>query len=258
MIRTLDDEIVSLGEFLEDEHRAEADVEYAFAYTCCYVRHRGRHVLIDGGYDPDTVAGALEAMDVQPEDIEIVLLTHADRDHVAGLLLPDGSPTYPRARHVIGKDAWDHLSQAETLAALDRDRGAFYRKLLRTFENRIRLIEGESVVADGIRFLPTPGHRSGHGVYEFATADSPLIHSGDAFFHSVFVEHPDWPNVTDSFLEQASQSRAWLVEHIAQSGALVLSTHMPFPGMGQIAKLDRATFQWEPVACRSDDSQPAV
>lgn len=244
VIRVLADERLSVNEFLEKEHHLEFGDEYAFAYTCCYVRHRGCHILIDAGFEPDTPAGALEAMDVAPDEVGWVLLTHVDRDHAAGLLLPDGSLAYPSARHVVAKELWDHLCRDETLTALAPDREAFYRRLLVALESKIELVHGMAELSDGIRFIPCPGHRIGHGAYELACSHEPLIHSGDAFFHPLFAEHPDWRNVADSMPAQAAKSRRHLVEHIVRSEALVLSSHMPFPGIGRIRRTGEA-FDWQ-------------
>jgi len=247
VIRIMDDEILSLNEFLPEERQLDEGDEYEFAYTCCYLKYRNKHILIDAGFDPDTTPGALESIDVSPEDIDLVLLTHADRDHVAGLLMADGTFTYPNAQHVISKELWDNLSDPATLAALDDERGAFYRKLLRVFEDHIRLCDGESEIVDGIRFIPNPGHRIGHAVYEFASEEAPLIHTGDAFFHPIFAEHPDWTNVTDSIPDQAVESRKLLVARAEETGATILSTHTPFPGIGRLEKTDELVYQWTPA-----------
>ena len=247
VIRIMDDEILSLNEFLDEEHQLDEGDDYEFAYTCCYLRHRGKHILIDAGFDPDTTPGALESIDVPPEDIELVLLTHADRDHVAGLLMTDGSLTYPNARHIISKDLWDNLSNPETLDSLDNERSTFYRKLIKAFDDHIQLCEGECDLVEGIRFILSPGHRIGHAVYEFASEAVPLLHTGDAFFHPIFAEHPDWTNITDSIPDQALESRKLLVARVAESGALILSTHIPFPGMGRLEKTDELVYQWTPA-----------
>jgi len=244
VIRVLEDEILSINEFLAEVHQLESGDEYEFAYTCCYLNHRGRHILVDAGFDPDTPPGALESIDVAPEDIELVLLTHADRDHVAGLLTHDGLLTYPNAQHVISRETWDHLSRNETLDALDDERRRFYHKLVRTLAESIRLCDGEMEVVEGIRFIPSPGHRVGHAVYEFASAGTPLVHTGDCFFHPLFAEHPDWPNVTDSIPATGVASRRQLVEQLADTRAAVLSSHIPFPGMGMLARAGEHTYQW--------------
>jgi glyoxylase-like metal-dependent hydrolase (beta-lactamase superfamily II) len=243
VIRVLDDEILSTNEFLAEEHHLAESDEYSFAYTCCYLRYRGKHVLIDAGFDCDTTPGALESIDVAPEEIEVVLLTHADRDHVAGLLMPDGTFTYPNAQHVIGRELWENLRKPETLDALDEQHRTFFRRLVHAFDDRLQLPEEESEVIDGVRFIPSPGHRIGHGIYEFATSGTPLLHTGDAFFHPLFAEHPDWPNVTDSIPDQAVASRKALVARAVQTNALILSSHIPFPGLGRIESADGA-YRW--------------
>ena len=246
IIRIIEDEILTTNEFLSEEHKSDELDEYSFAYTCCYLRHRARHVLIDAGFDCDTTPGALESIGVAPEEIEVVLLTHADRDHVAGLLMPDGTFTYPNAQHVIGRELWENLRKPETLAALDGERQAFFRRFVHAFDDHLQLPEDESEVIGGVLFIPSPGHRTGHAVYEFATAGAPLLHTGDAFFHPVFAEHPDWPNVTDSLPDLAVMSRIELVERAVEANALVLSSHIPFPGIGRIEPANGA-YRWVPI-----------
>ena len=248
VIRIIDDEELSLHEFLGEEHRTDELTDYAFAYTCCYLRYRGRHVLIDAGFDPDTVPGALDTLDVAAQEIELVLLTHADRDHVAGLLQNDGSFTYPNAQHVIGFDLWDHLRKPQTLEALAQlgeERQAFFRKLVRVFDGHLRLPKGEEPVADGIVYVPSPGHRIGHGIYELQTSEAPLLHTGDAFFHPVFAEHPDWPNITDSIPDQAVESRKALVAR-ARANACSASV---LPGIER----ERETVRIDEISLRRPD-----
>ena len=251
VIRIMEDEIVSTHEFLPDELKLDDPEEAIFSYTCCYLRYRGKHVLIDAGFDPDTAPGALESIDVAPEEIELVLLTHADRDHIAGLLMPDGTFTYPNAQHVIGRELWENLRKPETLDGLDEDRAAFYRRFVNAFDDHMRLCEGETEVVPGVRFLPSPGHRVGHAIYEFdsdsATAGAPLLHTGDTFFHPMFAEQPDWPNMADSLPDQARDSRSAVIERAAASGALVLSSHVEFPGIGRIERSGDTT-RWVPVS----------
>jgi len=247
IIRVLEDEELSLNEFLTKDRQSEDVEDYAFAYTACYLNHRGRHILIDAGFDPDTVPGALESLGVAAEDIEFVLLTHADRDHVAGLLMQGGGLTYPTAEHVIGQMLWENLSRPETLDALPEDRAPFFRRLVSAFDDTIRRCADGETVADGIRFLLHHGHRVGHAVYEITAAGASIVHTGDAFFHRVFAEHPNWANPTDSLPAEAVESRSRLVPMLADTGALVLSTHLPFPGMGFIRR-ETNGYHWEPFS----------
>ena len=73
------------------------------------------------------------------------------------------------------------------------------------------------------------------------------LHTGDAFFHPIFAEHPDWPNVADSLPEQAVASRKQLVARAAKARALVLSSHIPFPGIGKIEPANGG-YRWVPIS----------
>ena len=254
VIRILDDKAHSLNELLDAEYQLRTDRTVPFSYTCCYVHHRGRHVMVDAGIDGDEVAAALAELDVTPADIDLVLITHVDRDHVAGLILQmgDGVLAYPNARHAIDAGLWAELHEDETYNGLPKHLQRLFRALVARMEDRIILCHGEEALADefdGITFVPCPGHRPGHGAYEFATTgedDSetePFVHVGDAFLNPFFVEHPDWPVVGDSLPDEAIESRRALIERLNASSALAIATHFPFPGLGQILA-DGETAEW--------------
>jgi glyoxylase-like metal-dependent hydrolase (beta-lactamase superfamily II) len=78
-------------------------------------------VLIDAGAGPELAAeweepvgqtsAALEELGITPDDVEIVLITHAHPDHVGGLTQRTGderSPMFAKARHVIARDEWEY------------------------------------------------------------------------------------------------------------------------------------------------------
>jgi len=235
ILRILDDEPHSLNELLQDEYKLPEDRTLPLAFTCCYVRHRDRHVMIDGGIDGDEVAAQLASLDVKLEEVDLVLITHVDRDHVAGLILQigDGELTYPNARYAIDAGLWRELQQDATYEELPKHLQRLFKALVARLEDRVVLCDGETEVADGITFVPCPGHRPGHAAYEFTTDDTPILHVGDAFLHPVFMEHFDWPVVGDSLPEMAVESRMALIERIEETNALVIATHFPWPGLLQ-------------------------
>lgn len=245
VIRILDDDPRSLNELLDDEHKLPEDRTLAFAYTCCYVRHRDRHVMIDGGIDGDEVTAQLAILDVKPEDVDLVLITHVDRDHVAGLILQvgDGELTYPNARYAIDAGLWKELQNDESYDELPKHLQRLFKVFVARLEGRVILCDEETEVIGQIRFVPCPGHRPGHAAYELTTDAEPLLHVGDAFLHPVFIEHPDWLAAGDTFPDQAVESRKRLIERASESNALVLATHVPWPGIGTI-HADGAAVHW--------------
>jgi len=242
VIRILDDDPHSLSELLGDEHAHFQDHSLVFSYTCCYINHRDRNIMVDGGLDGDEVRAKLAELGVAPSDIELVLITHVDRDHVAGLILQvgDGELTYPNARYAIDAGLWAELHKDETYYELPGHLRRLFKILVERLEGRVILCDGETELAsehevfDGITFVPCPGHRPGHAAYEFATEGSPVLHMGDAFFHPLFIEQFNLPITGDSDPDQAVASRKALIARASENGALVLGTHMPWPGVGQI------------------------
>jgi glyoxylase-like metal-dependent hydrolase (beta-lactamase superfamily II) len=237
-LRILDDEPHSLNDLLPNEYKLTEDRTLPLAYTCCYVQHRDRHVMVDGGIDGDEVIAQLASLDVAPDEVDLVLITHADRDHVAGLILQigDGELTYPNARYAIDAALWRLLHEDETYDELPKHLQRLFKALVARLEDRVILCDGETEVANGITFVPCPGHRPGHASYELTTDAEPILHVGDAFLHPIFMKHFDWPVVGDTFPDQAVESRMALIERVEKTNALVIATHFPWPGVAQISR----------------------
>ena len=234
VIRILPDAVRSLNDMLPEDLQQTPDQKLHFAYTCCYLNHQDRHIMIDAGIDGDEVVGTLSELGVAASDIELVCITHADRDHVAGLLLQigDGELAYPNAKYAIDAGLWADLHKPETYESLPKHLNRLFQRLKELIEDRVILCDGETTVIERITFIPCPGHRPGHGAYEFATDGTPILHIGDAALQPQWIEHLDWPVVGDTNPEQAMESRILILERAKDTSALVIGTHMPWPGIG--------------------------
>ncbi len=233
VIRILPDAARSLNAMLPDNLLQTPDQKLLFAYTCCYLNHQDRHVMIDAGIDGDEVTATLSELGVAASALALVCVTHVDRDHVAGLLLQigDGELAYPNAKYAIDAGLWADLHKPETYESLPKHLNRLFQRLKELIEDRVILCDGETAVAKGITFIPAPGHRPGHGAYAFATDDTPILHIGDAALQPQWIEHLDWPATIDSLPEQAMESRKMLLERAEETGALVIGTHLPWPGI---------------------------
>ena len=237
VIRILPDATRSLNEMLPEELQQTPDRRLKLAYTCCYLNHRDRHIMIDAGIDGDEVTATLSELGVSAGDIELVCLTHADRDHVAGLLLQigDGELAYPNAKYAIDAGLWADLHKPETYDALPKHLNRLFQRLKKLIEDRVILCDGETAVAEGITFIPAPGHRPGHGAYEFATDGTPILHIGDAALNPVWFEHLDWPTTIDTDPEGAMESRKVILDRAKATDALAIGTHLPWPCVIDVA-----------------------
>ena len=69
-----------------------------------------------------------------------------------------------------------------------------------------------------------------------------LTFAGDALFPVAF-DHPDWQNGFEHDPEEAVRVRVDLLNTAAETGELLVATHLPFPSVGHIAK-DGDSFRW--------------
>jgi flavorubredoxin len=94
------------------EHGLPTD-EVAFGYNCLLVKAGMDNILIDTGYgwyseEGGQLVSSLTEAGITTTDIDIIIFTHADGDHVGGTLDPEGKEIYPNARYVLPSVSWEY------------------------------------------------------------------------------------------------------------------------------------------------------
>jgi len=90
--------------------------------------------------------------------------------------------------------------------------------------------------------LPLPCHTPGHMGVAFTAGQEMAVYVGDLLHHPRQIEHPDCSPIFDALPPLSRQTRRDLVERARREHTLVLSYHLPFPGIGHIGATG-----WEPV-----------
>ncbi len=112
--------------------------------------------------DPTQLEDAIRAAGHQPADIDIVIDTHLHFDHAGGNTRrsDDGpAPSFPNARYVV---------QEKELAFARWDNPRIRASYLEANYEPVAAaglfdtVDGEAMVTEGIRLLPTPGHTPHH------------------------------------------------------------------------------------------------
>lgn len=209
-------------------------------------------VLIDSGWgDQGSLFEFMSAEGISAADIDLVIITHTDGDHVGGLLDARKRLTFANAEFVMTKPAWERWTSDHYLDQLGEQRGEWVRNAAAAIEAHTRLPEVGEEIIRGVRLVDAPGHREGHAAVEISSDRGEMIHVADAVLHPVFVSHPGWRSPIDSYPDLAARTRQRLVERAAEEDLLVASAHMPFPGLGHIrAKGD--AWVWEPFESDSE------
>lgn len=220
------------------------------------LRRPGQTVLVDtgvgpagdfwpGGMETDS-AGALAAADSGLDEIDLVVLTHLDFDHVGGTVTGTWPhrlyPAFRRTRVAVPAGA-ARAAQAEDPDA-PMNAGT---RCLTTLE-RARLVdevEERTEVAPGLRLRPAPGHRAGHSVVEVA-GDDPFVYLADAIHDPLHAEHPEWDTFADEDAALALVTRRALLEELAGNRARVAAAHIRGPGAARIERAGGA-YRWVPA-----------
>ncbi len=229
-----------------------------FNLACFLVRSEGKTILVDTGLgpkpadSPETPWGELlrdmDAHGVKPEDIDMVVMTHAHRDHVGWNLLSNNGqsggqrrPTFPKAKYWMSKTDWEVCHQPEVS---DRFPNAAECVWPLDELGLLELMEGEQALTGQLTTLPTPGHTPGHMSIVISSQGERALILGDVLHNPVQAHETDWVSRADMDPEQTRITRRSLMERLEQEGTLVAAVHMPAPGFGKIVRLEGRRY-WQ-------------
>lgn len=209
--------------------------EYFTSINIALFDVNGHRVLVDTGVGAMDLAETLREAGFAPESIDWIIITHAHRDHIAGILDANGDFAFPNARYAMSMTEWNEWNAPEKIEQ-DTPQTRVWLALARIPE-RIKLIEvdGQTVV-DGVTAHFAPGHTAGHLALRLATGSTPLLHIVDAAHSYLQTLHPEWSIKFDANPEQAAATRAALFAQAADEGLNVLAYHFPWPGLGTMVR----------------------
>jgi glyoxylase-like metal-dependent hydrolase (beta-lactamase superfamily II) len=233
---------------------------FDWALNVVVVRSGGKTILIDAGLgsDPDLhlpragqLIKRLDAAGIDLASVTDIVLTHMHMDHVGGLIV-DG------VKDRLRPDLQIHVAAAEvkfwespdfTHTAMppgfpDALRAAA-NQFVKQYHNQLRQFDEGHEIAPGVVVRRTGGHTPGHSVVRLASGGEALTFAGDAVF-AVGFEQPDWHNGFEHDPEEAARVRVRLLRELAETGEMLVATHLPFPSVGHVA-VDGDTFRWVPV-----------
>ncbi len=232
--------------------RGYPTVETPHYYNCLYLDVDGSHVLVDAGWGRGVqrrdgmLVEHLLGEGIAPSDVDVMVISHFDPDHVSGIATASGELTFPNADYVLLEEAWDFWGDESRVAALPEPRAAIGRRALALIQGRLEVVAAGVEFLPGLVLIPAPGHRPGHTVLAATSRGEHLLHLADAVGHPLLMERPAWWWSFDGDRARAEADRRRLLGQAAEQHALVFGSHLPFPGLGHVTR-EGDGWRWEPV-----------
>jgi glyoxylase-like metal-dependent hydrolase (beta-lactamase superfamily II) len=181
----------------------------------------GTSIMIDAGYNYDRLREKMRWLDIDPKEINHVLITHQDTDHV-GALERDSEGLLRHAMLYIGEIENRYL----TGEAIRRVMGGLYPLPQVYIDNERKLLHDNEVfyIADiKVEAFLVPGHTLGHMVY---LIDDKYLFTGDTIWFGADGGY-SFINVLAVDNNLAKRSLATLEEKLRSKGLqpLVITGH---------------------------------
>ena len=163
----------------------------------------------------DMVANRLRQRDVDPTDIDVVILSHLHFDHAGGLA------QIPDARVLVQRDEWAAGSDPDMAAANTFDPSDY------DLGHDIVTIDGEhDVFGDGrVVCLPTPGHTPGHQSLRVRLADREVVLCADCAYFAETIDGAPLPPIGHDPGQQAHSIGR--LRDLRAAGATLIPGHDP-------------------------------
>jgi glyoxylase-like metal-dependent hydrolase (beta-lactamase superfamily II) len=203
------------------------------------VQTDGKNVLIDTGVGAESggeLLNSLALLNLTPEDIDIILITHMHFDHIGGLSV-DGRAVFPNAvlkieeleqRFWLSVNASDPTNNPYINFESARAAAGPYAERLQSFNY------GETV-APGIIAINASGHTPGHTVFLIESEGYKILVWGD-IVHAMALQmhHPEIYPTYDYDPKLATTVRKVLLEKVSRERIPVAGVHIPYPGVVRV------------------------
>jgi glyoxylase-like metal-dependent hydrolase (beta-lactamase superfamily II) len=228
-------------------------------YNCLLVQTSDGAAVIDTGlgarflgYGPwieplvGRLGDGLAAAGAPAASLAAVVFTHLHQDHCRGATWT-GELTFPQATGFAHAAEIAFWSGAQAAGAAVDEHAASAREAIRLFGDRLRPFGPDTEILPGVRVVEAAGHTPGHSAVLLHSGGERLLCVGDLLHDQLQLSHPGWCTPWDHDAARAVRTRRRLLERAAAEHLLVHAYHLPFPGLGTIARRGDA-YRWEPLS----------
>jgi glyoxylase-like metal-dependent hydrolase (beta-lactamase superfamily II) len=190
-----------------------------------------------------TVEGCLLTLGLSVKQIDYVILSHLHFDHAGGLttVVDDKIvPSFPNAKYIVQRLAYE-----EAMWDNERTKGSFKKEDLLILQDRLKLVDGEFKVCEGVWTQLTGGHCEGHQITFFESQGKKGVFVGDIIPTAKHI-HPAWVMGYDLYPHKTTLIKRELLKKTISENWLVVFPHEIETPMGFIRQKNKK-FYVEPV-----------
>lgn len=199
----------------------------------------GHHFGNNGG----RLLKSLETLNIKPEQITDIIITHAHIDHIGGILNEQNKVVFTKADYYIAKKEYDFwMAENPDFSKSKGDRASadfnisFARKTLSMIVEHLHFFDYGQTLFSCIVPELAEGHTEGHTIFDIQSDGKYIKHIVDTFHTSFLVSKPEWGTEWDSDFNKAVETRKIIMEEGAKKKTLFMSCHLSWPGLGYIDK----------------------
>ncbi len=159
--------------------------------SCVYfIKINNKNILIDTSAEENELEliKSLKSIKINPEEVDVVLLTHNHYDHVGNIILFKNAKIYGSK-----EDFGNQLVLKNSLLSKISINFKFCK------EHGINILDLNDLKMKEIEIIKTPGHTNG-GVCFFLSKEK-ILFSGDTLFNHGFIGRTDFPNSSSKEME---------------------------------------------------------